>query len=75
MPRSTALRPITVYCFGYITLDHASELTEDRTNKVFLKNNVNFLTYAFIIQDFHCLVKSVNSSILCLVLVIISNNG
>ena len=34
MPGSTALLEFTVYCFGYIMLDHASELTEDRTNKV-----------------------------------------
>jgi len=34
MPRSTALLEFTVYCFGYITLDLASVLTEGRTNKV-----------------------------------------
>ena len=34
MPRSTALLEFTVYCYGYITLDLASVLTEGRTNKV-----------------------------------------
>ena len=33
MPNSTALLEFTVYCFGYITHDQASVLTEDRTNK------------------------------------------
>jgi hypothetical protein len=33
MPNSTALLEFTVYCFGYITHDQASVLTEGRPNK------------------------------------------